>query len=280
MSRWQRSRARIRRCCRFPPMSGARVGRIAELFGRKIGAASTDHAAHARGTWIPPGTALPSRTGIVEDGACTAVAADRTVAERGVRVANHRHTTQANSRAESSFSLYIVADGSAADGTGVSARSNSVSPFAADSARKSTPRRRRPANPQRSREGRPRHTSGTSSSWDRPLSDCRVANGTVPQVAERNEVKSEMRVEPRGEAKRILFVTPFQRARNQPMLVSLIESAEWTLHGNSVLAKVAASSTMIEMSFTARRAVSPAPRQRQAVDRSRCKWSRAERRRR
>jgi hypothetical protein len=39
------------------------------------------------------------------------------VAERGVRVANHRHTTQANSRAESSFSLYIVADGSAADGT-------------------------------------------------------------------------------------------------------------------------------------------------------------------
>jgi len=35
------------------------------------------------------------------------------------------------------------------------------------------------------------------------------------------------------------------------MLVSLIESAEWTLHGNSVLAKVPASSTMIEMSFTA-----------------------------
>jgi hypothetical protein len=38
---------------------------------------------------------------------------------------------------------------------------------------------------------------------------------------------------------------------NQMMLVSLLETAEWSLNGNSLLAKVPASSTMIEMSFTA-----------------------------
>ena len=38
---------------------------------------------------------------------------------------------------------------------------------------------------------------------------------------------------------------------NQPMLVSMLENAEWTLAGNALIAKVAASSTMIEMSFTA-----------------------------
>src|SRR5208337_4586086 len=38
---------------------------------------------------------------------------------------------------------------------------------------------------------------------------------------------------------------------NQPMLVSILENAEWTLAGSSLTAKVAASNTMIEMSFTA-----------------------------
>src|SRR5208282_4136694 len=38
---------------------------------------------------------------------------------------------------------------------------------------------------------------------------------------------------------------------DQPMLVSMLETAEWRLEGNSLTAKAAASSTMIEMSFTA-----------------------------
>ena len=44
------------------------------------------------------------------------------------------------------------------------------------------------------------------------------------------------------------------------MLVSILEGAEWTLNGNSLLAKVGASATMIEMSFTseARRIASAA----------------------
>ncbi len=35
------------------------------------------------------------------------------------------------------------------------------------------------------------------------------------------------------------------------MLVSILENAEWRLEGNSLTARVAASSTMTEMSFTA-----------------------------
>jgi DNA polymerase-3 subunit gamma/tau len=47
---------------------------------------------------------------------------------------------------------------------------------------------------------------------------------------------------------------------NQQMLVSLLESAEWKLEGSSLSAKAAASSTMVEMSFTpdARRIASAA----------------------
>jgi DNA polymerase-3 subunit gamma/tau len=38
---------------------------------------------------------------------------------------------------------------------------------------------------------------------------------------------------------------------NQPVLATMIEVAEWTLDGNTLSAKVAASLTIIEMSFTA-----------------------------
>jgi DNA polymerase-3 subunit gamma/tau len=38
---------------------------------------------------------------------------------------------------------------------------------------------------------------------------------------------------------------------DQPMLISILETAEWHLNGNALTAKVAASATMIEMSFPA-----------------------------
>jgi len=53
---------------------------------------------------------------------------------------------------------------------GVSARSNSVSPFAADSARKSTPKAETSGEPAAFAGGAPApHKAATSSSWDRPL---------------------------------------------------------------------------------------------------------------
>ncbi len=64
---------------------------------------------------------------------------------------------------------------------------------------------------------------------------------------------------------------------NQPMLVSILENAEWTLEGNSLTAKVAASSAMIEMSFTgeARRIASAPPVGGRETDQDtgRSRWS-------
>jgi DNA polymerase-3 subunit gamma/tau len=84
-----------------------------------------------------------------------------------------------------------------------------------------------------------------------------------PQPIERPEVRSEARV--RAGAKPEANASSLRDAvlnalGDQPMLVSMLETAEWTLAGSSLLAKVAASSTMIEMSFTndARRIASAA----------------------
>jgi len=96
----------------------ARVGRIAELFGSEgFGAASADHAAHARGTWIPPGTALPSRTGIVEMAhAQRLLPIEQWLPRR--RVANHRHTTPGQlSRRVQFLGSISSPTASAADGT-------------------------------------------------------------------------------------------------------------------------------------------------------------------
>jgi DNA polymerase-3 subunit gamma/tau len=65
-------------------------------------------------------------------------------------------------------------------------------------------------------------------------------------------VKSELRTEARVEANtESLRDAILDALRNQQMLVSILENAEWRLEGSSLIAKVAASSTMIEMSFTA-----------------------------
>jgi hypothetical protein len=61
-------------------------------------------------------------------------------------------------------------------------------------------------------------------------------------------VAREARVEANAESLRDAVLNALG---NQPMLVSLLENAEWRLEGNALTAKVAASSTMIEMSFTA-----------------------------
>jgi DNA polymerase III subunit gamma/tau len=65
---------------------------------------------------------------------------------------------------------------------------------------------------------------------------------------------------------------------NQQMLVSMLRKRGVELNGNSLIAKVAASSTMIEMSFTAdARRIAGAAASGLAGDRSRCKSSPAER---
>ena len=161
-----------------------------------------------------------------------------------------------------------------------SARSNSVSPFAADSARKSTPKAELSGDasafagegPFDSRSGQVRTTQITHTSGGNVV----IRGSAAPAVAEfspapeplpvpRSEAAAEANVEARVETTAEANAESLRDAvlkalGNQQMLVSILEGAEWTLNGNSLLAKVAASTTMIEMSFTseARRAASAA----------------------
>ena len=153
-----------------------------------------------------------------------------------------------------------------------SARSNSVSPFAADSARKGAPKAESSGDTAgfadrhalSAVEGSVRAThpapfSGTSANLvimgsAAPVVE-EISSTPDPQSSERPEVKANVKAEARTEARAEVNIESLRDAvlhalPNQQMLVSLLETAKWTLEGNTLIAKVAASSTMIEMSFT------------------------------
>ncbi|MGA8300699.1 MAG: DNA polymerase III subunit gamma/tau [Terriglobales bacterium] len=125
-------------------------------------------------------------------------------------------------------------------------RSTSVSPFAADTARKGIPK--------------------AELSTETPIVAARsvpaatnvVMMGSVaPAIAEldrepSNEARSsEIPVAPSLATADSLRKVVLNALSNQPMLAGMLETANWTLEGSSLTAKVAASSVMIEMSFTA-----------------------------
>src|SRR6202140_5290371 len=148
------------------------------------------------------------------------------------------------------------------------ARSNTVSPFAADSARKSTPKaesdavagfadksvRATPISPPSS----PTMAGSTANVVN--MGSAALAVAELPPQGDR---QPDAGLDPRTEIpERIASTKPEVNAQslrdavlnalsNQMMLVSLLETGEWSLNGNSLVAKVTASSTMIEMSFTA-----------------------------
>src|ERR1017187_4055564 len=150
-----------------------------------------------------------------------------------------------------------------------SARSNSVSPFAADSARKGTPKAELSGDATAfAGEGaRATQSAGGSSA------NVVIMGSAAPAVEELSSAPDPIAsgatgvspVQP-GEGAR-LSANPRKRGTeanaeslrdavlralgNQPMLVSLLENAEWRREGNALIAKAAASSTMIEMSFPA-----------------------------
>src|ERR1700686_170438 len=124
------------------------------------------------------------------------------------------------------------------------ARSSTVSPFAADSARKGAPKA---------------EFSGATSGSSANLVIMGSAAPAVeesspapdPEPSERAEAKTEIRPQTKTEANaESLPAAVLHALANQQMLVSLLDNAEWRLEGNALIAKVAASSTMIEMSFT------------------------------
>jgi DNA polymerase-3 subunit gamma/tau len=132
--------------------------------------------------------------------------------------------------------------------TAPEARSNSISPFAADTARKTVPKAE--SSPEPAMVLRPAASaSGTN---------VVIMGSTAPAVGEvEPDPRPELRPEPRPDptAARDASADSLRDAvlaalAHQPMLVSMLESAEWSLEGNSLIAQAATSSTMIEMSFT------------------------------
>jgi DNA polymerase-3 subunit gamma/tau len=120
------------------------------------------------------------------------------------------------------------------------ARSNFVSPFAADSARKSTPKAEfSSAAPA---VAHPATSAGTAAPVLIMGSVAPAASEITPEPATGAPTSAT------AEALRECVLTALGQ---QPMLVSMLEAAQWSLEGNSLVAKTAASSTMIEMSFTA-----------------------------
>jgi DNA polymerase III subunit gamma/tau len=133
------------------------------------------------------------------------------------------------------------------------ARSTSVSPFAADSARKGSPKAEASGEIAAfAGEGtRATQSAATSAATNANLV---IMGSAAPALEELSPapqpqtVAREARTEANADS---LRDTVLNALGNQPMLVSLLENAEWRLEGSTLIGKIAASSTMIEMSFTA-----------------------------
>ena len=127
-----------------------------------------------------------------------------------------------------------------------SARSNPVSPFAADSARK--------GNPKAETSDEIAAFAGGSARATQSNANVVIMGSAAPelQLEARAEVRSEARSAARPDANsESLRNAVLSALGNQPMLVSMLETAEWRLEGNALIAKATASSAMIDMSFTA-----------------------------
>jgi DNA polymerase III subunit gamma/tau len=155
-------------------------------------------------------------------------------------------------------------------------RSSSVSPFAADSARKGTPKAE---SSEEIAVFADKHalcavegsllvaqpSSGTSANLvimgsAAPAVE-ELSTEPDPQPVGITEVKAQVQTATKPAVNAdSLREAVLNALCNQQMLVSMLESAEWKLEANTLIARVAASSTMIEMSFTseARRMASAA----------------------
>ena len=128
------------------------------------------------------------------------------------------------------------------------ARSASISPFAADTARKGGPKAESQAEPLM---------------LSRPAASATVGNVVImgsaaPAMAEEAELEQALRTTPRAEPKmerdstlEALRDAALGALDNQPMLHSMLAGGQWSIEGNTLTARVATTATMIDMSFTA-----------------------------
>lgn len=136
------------------------------------------------------------------------------------------------------------------------ARSNYVSPFAADSARKGTPKAE--IGTETLPAAGPRLVSSAQGSAPVMMGATAPAPAAIPE----SDVAHETAL-PESPSQTITEVSPATELASlrdavvtavantgQRMLASMIESGEWSVEGNEVIIKVAASTTVIDMSFS------------------------------
>jgi len=114
-----------------------------------------------------------------------------------------------------------------------------VSPFAADSARKTTPKTEM--------AGELPAVAGRPGSSGRAPAAVVIMGSAAPAIS---EVGAEPSTTPNAEAgAKPLRAAVVDALSAQPILVSMLEGADWRLEGNTLTARVEASTTVIEMSF-------------------------------
>ena len=113
--------------------------------------------------------------------------------------------------------------------------SHQVSPFAADSARKSG------SKPQLSTEDGPAGTRVVMGA---------AAPAVVPQSAPEELAESRISVAPTSQPDDLLNAV-LNALAGQPMLLALLESGEWNVEGNELVIKVPSSASVIEMTLAA-----------------------------
>ncbi|HEY7353497.1 MAG TPA: DNA polymerase III subunit gamma/tau [Terriglobales bacterium] len=116
-----------------------------------------------------------------------------------------------------------------------------VSPFAADSARKGTPRS----------ESSPEAVGGSTRSIPAAIGTPSIVMGSAaPAVAAQPAQEREPRSENGVEELRVAALNALAKA-GQNMLCSMLENGEWKLEGSQLSISVAASAALIEMSVSA-----------------------------
>ena len=136
------------------------------------------------------------------------------------------------------------------------ARSNSVSPFAADTARKSVPKAESSSESLVASASRATASAGPNANviimGSAVLAAEAAPQSVIPQTEPESPAQAGLELTTSPDSLTGSLRDVILHALNQhPVLASLLETAEWALEGNSLTATVATSSTMLDMSFTA-----------------------------
>jgi DNA polymerase-3 subunit gamma/tau len=135
----------------------------------------------------------------------------------------------------------------------VAARSNQVSPFSADSARKSASKPQLMADDNPAANARVSGTAASTASVIMGSAAPAAVAGAAPEASARTSAKAERVLEkqpmPLDDLRGVVLNA--LAAGGHQMLVSMLDGGEWKIEGNELVIKVASSATVIDMTLGA-----------------------------